>query len=271
MESPMPKPATSRELATREETCATHGVFESVNYVGARWSGCPTCAKAEREEQKRKADAAERRERTDARMAISGIQGRFLSARFDNFEAATPEQGKVLDTCRQYAANVGWKSGSGLWMIGPPGTGKTHLGCAMVRHVIEDRDAEAAIYSGREIIRMLRSTWSKSGSDRTMDGRATSEEGLINDLGWMPLLVIDEIGVGFGSEGEQVQLFDIIDLRYKHQRPTVLLSNLTAKEVKQTIGERAYDRLREGAQVVACGWPSHRGNRGPRQSLEAVK
>lgn len=264
MASPM------REMQSRAATCDIHGDYESVNFAGTRWSGCPKCAAALREAEDAKAQEQLRRERQDARLRHSGIEGRFSEASFDNFVAAGEPQQKVLDACRQFAETVKRDSGIGLWLIGPPGTGKTHLGSAMVRHVIEQRDAEAAIYSGREIIRMLRATWGQKGS-RDWEGVATTEEQLIADLGHIPLLVIDEIGVNFGTDAEHVQLFDVIDLRYKYRRPTVLLSNLSAKDLKAAIGERSYDRLREGAQVLTCSWPSHRGQPPKKAGLESVK
>lgn len=78
----------------------------------------------------------------------------------------------------------------------------------------------------------------------------------------MGLLVLDEIGAGFSSDAERVQLFDVIDMRYKLGRPTVVLSNLTAKDMRPILGERTFDRLREGATLLTCSWPSHRAEAG---------
>lgn len=250
---------TLRQYPERGAHCEKHGEYASKNYYGSMWSGCAKCAQETEDAKRAEAVAAARREKTDARLRLSGLEGRFFETTFADFDAATPQQQKVLQACRDYAAGVSFDGGSGLWLIGPPGTGKTHLGGAMVRYVIEERQHSAAIHSGREIIRMLRSTWGNKEHGRTWDGRATTEEDMINDLGRMALLVIDEIGVGFGSDSEHVQLFDVIDLRYKYRRPTVLLSNLPTKGLKEAMGDRAYDRLREGAQVLACNWESHRG------------
>jgi DNA replication protein DnaC len=74
------------------------------------------------------------------------------------------------------------------------------------------------------------------------------------------LLIIDEIGVQFGSPFETNLMFDILNERYEKLRPTLLLSNLTAPEIKAFLGERIYDRLREdGGQFVPFDWQSHRG------------
>lgn len=261
-----------RDMPRRPDQCDKHGTYESINFTGERWSGCAKCATEDRERRQAEAKAIERRERAQTRLRHSGLAGRFLEVGFEQFQADTPSQQKVLQACRDYAAKVSFSGGGGgLWLIGPPGTGKTHLGSAMVRHVIEERDGGAAIFSGREIIRMLRATWGNRGTGRAWDGRATTEEDLINDLGHLGLLVIDEIGVGFGSDSEHVQLFDVIDLRYKHRRPTVLLSNLPAKGLKDAMGDRAYDRLREGAQVLACAWESYRGKPPSKPALEVVR
>jgi DNA replication protein DnaC len=257
------EPQTLRQYPERGAECEKHGAYTSRNYYGSTWSGCVTCANEEAAKRKDESERRDRQNRIENRLMASGLEGRFLTAGFDNFHADTAAQQKVLEACRQYADTVRGDSGSGLWLIGPPGTGKTHLGSAMVRHIIEQKDAMAAIFSGREIIRMLRATWAKDS--------AKSEEQVINDLAHTRLLVIDEIGVGFGSDSEHVQLFDVIDLRYKHGRPVVLLSNLPAKGLKEAMGDRAYDRLREGAQVLACNWESHRSQPSKKPGLEVVR
>lgn len=261
-----------RNYPTRDDNCEKHGAFVSTCYLRDRWSGCPKCS--DEAEAERRADAIrlQRKELIDTRLRKSGLQGRFQDATFDAFTASTPAQQKVLDACRQYVATMSRATKFGLWLIGPPGTGKTHLGSAMVRYAIEHREVSAEIHSGRDIVRMLRATWGNRERGRTWDGRATTEDGLIDDFASLSLLVIDEVGASFGSEAEQVQLFDIIDLRYRYERPTILLSNLPAKGLKEAIGDRSYDRLREGAQVLVCGWESHRGLAQPEKpALEVVK
>lgn len=261
-----------RKYATREDACEKHGAFNATEYVRGRWSGCPTCGEEAEAARKAEEERKKRLELLEVRLRRSGIMGgRFEECTFDNYSAPLPAQRKVLDACRQFVADMTQTGGNSLWLIGVPGTGKTHLGAAMVRSAIEDRDTGAAMLSGRELVRMLRSTWGNRSTGRDWQGWSVTEDDLIDDFGRIGLLVIDEVGASFGSESEQVQLFDVIDLRYRYRRPTVLLSNLAVKDVKGAIGDRSYDRLRESAQVLVCNWESYRGGASKRKPLEAVK
>jgi DNA replication protein DnaC len=246
----------------REASCPSHGTFTSKHHFGNIWGRCPGCEAerdAEGREAERKAKESEDRERLERRLRMSGLVGRFKDATFDTFQTFNSGQEHAKTVCRSFVENLEPKTG-GLWLVGPPGTGKTHLGSAMVNYVIRERKAWASIYSAREIVRMLRATWGNKDRTRGWDGRATTEEDLIDDLSAQDLLVLDEVGAAFGSDSELVQLFDVLDLRYRKELPTVLLSNLPVGELKSALGDRAYDRLREGAVLLPCKWESHRSS-----------
>ena len=72
-------------------------------------------------------------------------------------------------------------------------------------------------------------------------------------------LVIDEVGVQFGTETEKFIFYEVINRRYENVLPTVLISNLTSDELKTFIGDRAFDRFREdGGAILAFDWESYR-------------
>lgn len=57
------------------------------------------------------------------------------------------------------------------------------------------------------------------------------------------LLIIDDMGsAGFNDWRREIWL-EIIDSRYSSQLPTLITSNLTNKQIKEQMGERAYSRL----------------------------
>lgn len=213
-----------------------------------RWSPwhCGTC-KAEADQAAIDTQRAhETRVENARRIANSGLRGRFLDCTFDNFEAKTADQRQALETVWDYFA----KPDGFMWLVGPVGTGKTHLAAAGVRYACEIIGSQAVMLSVRQLIRDLRATWEKDAEH--------TESQRIEYFGTVPLLVLDEVGVGFGSDAELTQLFDVLDWRYTEKRPTVMLSNLAPSGIKAAIGERIYDRMREGAQLLRFEWKSHR-------------
>ena len=89
-------------------------------------------------------------------------------------------------------------------------------------------------------------------------GAARSEAQVLAQIGELPLLVIDEIGVQFGSAAEQLHLFEVLDRRYRNMKPTILLTNLDRDDLKGFVGDRVADRLSETANVVDFCWGPYR-------------
>jgi DNA replication protein DnaC len=78
---------------------------------------------------------------------------------------------------------------------------------------------------------------------------------VLEKLSRLDLLVLDEVGVSFGTEPEKVQLFNVINGRYNQVRPTIVTSNLDVAGMTAYLGERSMDRLKENAadMVVLTG------------------
>ncbi|MNY33654.1 DNA replication protein DnaC [compost metagenome] len=100
-------------------------------------------------------------------------------------------------------------------------------------------------------MRTVRGTWRRDAE--------RSEDEAIRLLGNIGLLVLDEVGVQSGTENEQNILFDVLDRRYSHCKPTILLTNFASKEFRECIGERLFDRMKEIAVWVPFKWDSYRG------------
>jgi DNA replication protein DnaC len=272
------------KIDTENRTCETHGDYEAKRLFGTRFSYCPACIEQEREARKAREEAearsrkvAQREARISALFESSGLIGRQLQCTFDSYRTDLPQQKAVLDDCRAFMGQFveGQRPPKNtLWLIGTQGTGKSHLGAAMVSHLINTHATPACIHTVQELIRMLRATWNRSKSEepeyswieeadgggyRKYDPKPESEDKLIERLGNCSLLVLDDVGADLGSAAGLVQLLEIVDLRYRLEKPTVVLSNLNATDLKAKLGDRLYDRLREGATMKVCKWESGRG------------
>lgn len=248
-----PSPSPFRPSAeVRQQQCDEHGAYASRNVVGRIWSRCPQCSAIADEERQREAAQAEHRQaeaRHSAAIAAARIPARFVGRSFDNFAATTADQQHALTVCRDYAESFadGARRGAGLILSGRPGTGKSHLAAAVLQSVLSQ---DVRYLTCMDLIRAVRDTWRRD-SDK-------SETQLLGYLERLDLLVIDEVGMQYGTDGEQTIIFDVLDRRYREVRPTMLLTNQDRAGFAAFIGERTFDRLKETCSWVSFDWPSYR-------------
>lgn len=243
----------------KDGECETHGQYiaKGIMFLGRpiRWTGCPECESLrkakETEERAREQVLFEERQKNE-RLNQAGIPFRFRSRGFDNFIADTKPKNDALQAMREFADTFSERAdeGSTYVLSGKPGTGKSHLAIAVCKHVM-DLGYSVKYINALDAIRLVRSAWRKDSEK--------SESEVIADLSRLGLLVIDEVGMQYGTEGEQVILFDIINSRYQDQQPMILLTNQGKEGFRQYLGDRAFDRLREAGRWLAFDWESHRG------------
>lgn len=274
-----PQLKTTPEVDTQPAQCEKHGEYVAHRLIGKRFTGCPTCASEAEEANRRSQEAAAKAQREAYRLSrinalreLSGLTGRLAESSFDSYHPKTPKQKTALAECMEYAAQFqpgqepppAWT----LWLVGPVGTGKSHLGAAMVND-LTNRGISARMHSMKGLLRFLRSTWDKESAPvhpgwedegGYHDGHRITEDEAIRGIASCKLLVIDEIGMIFDSPADRVQLFEVLDQRYNLRNPTVLLTNLTATQIKESLGDRLYDRLREGASMKVVDGQSARGD-----------
>lgn len=233
-----------------------HGSYEGYWHGDTARGSCPICRADEEQEARQRAEHV-RVSTFNNLMRRSGIPPLFQEATLDSYVATTAEQRAALAACREFVDSVQMRQWGAPWLVGTVGTGKTHLACAMAaaymwKFINGDRGSVALYTTPRAITRNLRSTWRRD-SDVT-------EDQVLDLFAGAGLLILDEVGASVASESETAQLSELLDLRYGNRLPVLLVSNLPPKEIRGALGERAYDRLRQGAKVITCTWPSHRGS-----------
>jgi DNA replication protein DnaC len=245
-------------LEVKSATCEVHGDYETkaAKLLGkiVHWSDCPECSaivRTKREAEQARIESEERQRRLESRLNQAGIPLRYRSKDFASYIADTDGKEKACAVAMEFAANFKKHSENGTFLVfsGKPGTGKSHLAIAIAQEVMT---GGTALYtSAIDAVRMIRDTWKRES--------AKTESQVLDMLASIDLLILDEIGVQYGTEAEQVSLFDIIDKRYRDMRPTILLTNLGTSDMKKFLGDRSYDRLREGGIWIKFDWDSQRG------------
>ena len=131
-----------------------------------------------------------------------------------------------------------------LLVYGGWNTGKTHLGCAIVRAVLEGGFSGYYTTQPRMIEAMKRS-W--DSLDDAGDQVTFAD---------VDVLVIDEVGVGFRTEAEKLHLFALLNDRYQNRLSTVLITNMTIDQTWEFLGQRLQNKLSEdGLEEIEClGW-----------------
>lgn len=239
--------------------CETHGDFESVNIVFDRWTTCPACEQIRKDADAKKQavkDAREAQERMEHRLGRAGIPPRFRDRTLDAFVASTDAQKRALDFCRAYVASFPevLSTGRSAIFTGRPGTGKTHLAAA-IGMALMAQSRKVLFTSVFRAIRRVKDSWRRDSEETEIEAVAAFVE--------PDLLILDEVGVQFGSETEKLLMFDILNERYENRRPVLMLTNLALKDAQSYLGERIFDRLREdGGEHIPFDWESHRGQRG---------
>lgn len=240
--------------------CEKHGEYE-LRFIpfGDKFmqiDACSSCVKEkadiEQEKERQEQILKEKRRISEIKQKC-GISPRNFDVTFDSFICETNEQKGAKLKAEQFADDV-INGGSGcLIMVGNVGAGKTMLSTAIADKVIKS-GKRCAIIKVVELIREIKDSWRKDSD--------ASESQIIDYYSNVKLLILDEVGVQYGSDTEKMMIFEIIDGRYQNVKPTVLVSNLDLEGVKQCIGERVYDRLRDdGGKVIAFNWQSMRGQK----------
>lgn len=211
------------------------------------------CVEDEQKRQDERDRQIRRAERRQKMLSNAKIPPRFSDATLANFVAHCDGAKHALVVAKDYADNfieTALESGTCLIFCGGVGAGKTHMAVG-IAHAVIDQDKSVLFTSVINAVRAVKETYTRN-LDKT-------EAEVIKSFISPALLILDEVGVQFGSDTEKMILFEIVNGRYERYLPTILISNLAKDALEQFIGERAIDRLREGGgKLVVFDWQSYR-------------
>jgi DNA replication protein DnaC len=139
----------------------------------------------------------------------------------------------------------------GLFFLGPPGVGKTHLAVAVLKQLVEGKGARGIFYDTRDLLRVIRSTYAADPNMRL------TEADVLRPVIDADLLVLDDLGAEKSSEWVEETLNYVVNDRYSQRRLTFFTSNYDdvpdetdPESLLCRVGIRMRSRLHEMCEFV---------------------
>jgi DNA replication protein DnaC len=192
----------------------------------------------------------------------SSRMGRFVKSRgeryrqctFENYEIRNDSQRKVVASLVEYAkdAKENIAKGKNVLLIGPKGSGKDHLLCALARRVFMESASVPLWENGVELLEQFHRE--SMGAGARFDWNSDSPKSC--DIWYVSDPVPPE---GNLSESKKSAMFKLVDSRYSDLKPTWMTLNVAdGAEAETRLGTQTVDRLRHDALVLFCRWESYR-------------
>ncbi len=204
--------------------------------------------------------------RTDRLLAQARIPPRYIECDLAGYTAEGPQRNvasaKLAATkfVEHYPLDK-----TGLLLIGPSGTGKTHLSVAILKELITRKGIPCLFCDYRELLKQIQNSYNPSE-------RVTELE-LLRPVFQTEVLVLDDLGAVKPTEWVWDTVSVILNTRYNETRTTIITSNFqdgpatalsgargAAREetLGDRIGERMRSRLCEMCRIVNLDAPDYR-------------
>lgn len=163
--------------------------------------------------------------RRRARRLSREIPKRFQSLSFERepIPSIARDAPEVVRAVRRYCDRIDemLDRGEGMWFLGSPGTGKSHLAYLISQHALA-AGRSVAIYTGPRLLDEIRRTYGEDDSGATLD--------LIDRLTTVELLHVEDLAVARPTDWVLEQLYNIVNGRYENERSIVFTCDLTADD-----------------------------------------
>ena len=192
---------------------------------------------------------AQRISRAKARNLSAVIPRRYRDVAFERPPVTEIDPG-IVRAVRAYAGRIDdhLAAGRGLWLMGPPGTGKTTL-AMLVSKAASEAGHSVAIYSLPRLLNEIR------------DGHRAerSHVDLLDRLTDVDLLHVDDVGAQRTTDWVLEELYSIVNSRYENERAMLVTTNIMDRdELCAQITPRTVSRLTEMCDELPVLGHDHR-------------
>lgn len=205
-----------------------------------------TCQKKEKEEYEAEQRKLEEMRVVEGLRKLSLMDEKLVQARLSTF-TETEDNTRLLKIVQNYISNFDkmLSENQGLLLWGPVGTGKSYA-AAVIANELLDRRTSVVMTSFIKILKEV--------------GTFDTDNGKIEKINQSKLLIIDDLGAERGTDYTLERVYDIIDSRYRSNKPIILTTNLTMEQMKNCDDiryNRIYDRIFEmcyPVKVTGLSW-----------------
>jgi len=182
------------------------------------------------------------KDRSERILRGAGIPRRYEECSLDNFDVLKPALAPALAWAQEWFERWPSNVDVGLLFVGPPGTGKTHLGVGLLRALALRKGAKIFFAEQRELLKDLQSTFD--------GGAARNESDVLAPVLEAEVLLLDDLGAGRTTAWAQDVMHDVLAHRYNRKLPTLMTTNratgdddATASSELPTLRDRLGDAL----------------------------
>lgn len=219
---------------------------------------------AEQERLKREKEQQEYYQMQQARinrlLGASGIGKRFQKRTFSTFVTNTPTREKAYQIAKKYADNFAlhMQDGTGLYIEGTNGTGKTHLAAAIAMQLMTEQKIPCICKTAGDLLLDIKSAF---------DIENINEKRILQVYKDVSLLIIDDLGKEQCTDWSISTLYSIMNDRYENMLPTIITTNYNSEDLARALTPKGYDnykakaiisRLKEVSKVLTMAWEDAR-------------
>ena len=208
------------------------------------------CREEEKRREKEREELIKKQTRIMELRKASLLGERYRTATFENTETDhSVEFATIFNRCQRYCevADAVLRNGTGIFLFGTNGTGKTRLTACMGNELMQN-NYTVLFTNFAEISK-----------------RVFKDDDFIEKLAKIEFLFIDDFGtekVTKGSEDMWLQekVFEVINKRYNEIKPIIFSSNYSLKELIEDRGvaKKTIDRIAEMCEVMKLEGKSYR-------------